>query len=139
MGAERRTGVVAAGRREQLLMDVCTAGRDDDASVHDVTLAVLASWLAAFVPGVAPAVSPSNALSVTSSAPGGGASGAPITTAVTGMGRASGSYLLVARRTGETCAALIPPAPMQPAALASRGLLFTLTTKPRTCSVSRQK
>ena len=35
-------------------LDVCTAGQDDDPSIREVALAVVATWLAAFVPGTAP-------------------------------------------------------------------------------------
>eukprot|EP00966_Prymnesium_polylepis_P008979 207296-Prymnesium_polylepis.1 len=63
--------------RRSALLDICPSGSDDDPSVHEVAMAVISAWLAAFVPGV----------------------GAPPTAAASslGTGAASGSYLLLAR------------------------------------------
>jgi pimeloyl-ACP methyl ester carboxylesterase len=77
----------------RMMLDVCTAGTDDDLSVRDVALAVMATFLAAFVPGVAPCHTPGLSATRTSSA-----------TTIIGTGRASANYLLLADRTGEACA-----------------------------------
>mmetsp|Transcript_46126 Transcript_46126/g.76243 ORF Transcript_46126/g.76243 Transcript_46126/m.76243 type:complete len:368 (+) Transcript_46126:32-1135(+) len=69
------------------ILDVCASGKDADSTVHDVALAVLATWLAAFVPNVVPA--------------------RPLPVPVTiGTGRVSGSYLMLARKASEACAAM---------------------------------
>ena len=71
------------------MLDVCASGTDNDDAVHDVALAVLATWLAAFVPWP------------------GSTDRSPLRSkAVTlGTGRASASYLMLAQKTSEACAA----------------------------------
>ena len=56
---------------------MCTAGPDDDTSVHEVAMAVISAWLASFVPGV-------------------GSPGSRTAAGTLGTGRASGSYLQIA-------------------------------------------
>lgn len=134
----RRAGHMQYVDKRERLLDVCAAGQDEDAAVREVALSVTASWIAAFVPGVGQVVAGGGGGDGHSGDGGNGGSPAwmrrrrqgglfqfsrvaearslfasydhaPARAPQTiGTGRASGSYLLLARRTCEACGGAQP-------------------------------